>query len=136
MKKFMLCKLSLIVVGAVFAMQRTLAKPATDWFDIKFQCQEIDRISMSTQGQMQPAYPGRKVNVTIKRNSVTADGIFFNRSYKIDRLEDGDLRGSSRGNSRDEVFYVSNGYLFHTAIVKNQKSRVIQSQIFSCIRLD
>ena len=91
---------------------------------------------MSTQGQMQPAYPGRKVTVTIKRNSVTADGIFFNRSYKIDRLEDGGLRGSSWGNSRDEVFYVSNGYLFHTAIVKNQKSRVIQSQIFSCARLD
>ena len=132
MKKFYLCKLCLIVFGALLAVQNVTAKTAPHVSNIAFECKEIDRISISPEGQMQPAYPGRALTVKISDGSVIANGVFFSSTYAIDRLENGDLRGTSREKNRDEVFYFHGGFLFHTAIVTNQDSKVIQSQILSC----
>ena len=74
MKKFILCKLCLIGFGAV---QSVIGQTTGSLLNIEFQCVEVDRISISPKGQMQPAYPGRTVNVKIGENSVTANGVFF-----------------------------------------------------------
>ena len=135
MKKFYLCKLCLIVFGALVAVQSGIAQSSKkDSLAITLKCVEVDRISISPVGQMQPAYPGRSVAVKISDDLVIANGVFFSSTYAIDRLENGDLRGSGREKNRDEVFYFHEGFLFHTAIVTNQGSKVIQSQILSCTK--
>jgi hypothetical protein len=134
MKNLFLLKLCFVVFGALLAVQSVIAQTAGSLLNIEFQCMEVDRISISPKGQMQPAYPGRIVNVKIGENSVTANGVFFCNTYGIDQLENGDLRGNGRRENRDEVFYFHDSFLFHTAIVTNQNSKVIQSQILSCTR--
>jgi hypothetical protein len=131
-EKFYLCKFCLIVFGVLLAVQNVMAQPAKNLLDITLQCREIDRISISPEGQMQPAHPGRSVNIKVEKNLVVADGVFFGDTYEIDQLVNGDFRGNGRANTRTEVFHFSDGFLFHTAILKNKKSQVIQSQILSC----
>jgi hypothetical protein len=133
MNKFYICKLSLIVLGVLLAVQNVTAQTAANLSYIEFQCKEVDRISINPEGQMQPAYPGRSVSLKIGNDSVIANGIFYGTAYEIRRLENGDLRGSSHAENRDEVFYISDGFLFHTAIVTNRDSKVIQAQVLSCI---
>ncbi len=99
----------------------------------KFQCTEIDRISVSPKGQMEPAYPGRIVDIEVFDSSLYANGIFFVKDYSIKFLENGEIQGSGQSIDRNEMFHFHNGLLFHTAIVTNQNSKVIQSQILSCI---
>ena len=98
----------------------------------KFQCTEIDRISVNPEGQMQPAYPGRIVDVEVFDAYVKANGVFFSKEYSIKYLENGGIQGSGQSIDRNEMFHFHDGLLFHTAIVTNQNSKVIQSQILSC----
>ena len=100
----------------------------------KFQCTEIDRVSVSPESQMQSAYPGRIVDVEFFDDTLSANGIFFSKDYHIKYLENGGIQGSGQGEGRNEMFHFHNGLLFHTAILTNQNSKVIQSQILSCIQ--
>ena len=117
----------LVVLVGLFATSTIVANE-------KFQCTEIDRISVSPEGQMQPAYPGRIVDVELLDGYPSANGVFFSKDYSIKYLENGGIQGSGQSIDRNEMFHFHNGLLFHTAIVANQNSKVIQSQILSCIQ--
>ena len=119
-------KTSILIVLLGFAATSIIAASE------KFQCTEIDRISVNPEGQMQSAYPGRIVDVEVFDAYVKANGVFFSKEYSIKYLENGGIQGSGQSIDRNEMFHFHDGLLFHTAIVTNQNSKVIQSQILSC----
>ena len=98
----------------------------------KLRCTEMERVSISANSRMQPAYPGRTINFEIRYNAIRADGVFFNKSYKIQHFKNGDFEGIGQSIDRTEIFYFQKNLLFHSAIVSSRKSKVIQSQVFSC----
>ena len=125
----------MIVFSTLLAVQNGIAQSSKkDTSAVTLECVEVDRISISPVGQMQPAYPGRTLNVRMVASAIIADGVFFGDTYEIDRLKNGDIKGRSEAKNRDEMFYFSGSLLFHTAIVKNRDSKVLQSQILSCNR--
>jgi hypothetical protein len=100
--------------------------------EVTYLCTELDRVSVSAQGRMSPAYPGRKLNFKWDNQSLTGDGVFFHNFYEITPMEPNGFRAVAGSEDRDDLYWLDGGILFHTAIIKYRKEPSIQSETFVC----
>ena len=45
--------------------------------EASYSCVELDRVSVSAEGRMSPAFPGRILNFSIEGQNLKGDGVFF-----------------------------------------------------------
>ena len=105
--------------------------------DARYRCVEVDRVSVSADGRMSPAFPGRILNFSKEGQNLCGDGVFFHETYYITFDGASGWRARAHSQERDDLYrldFISDrqGLLFHTAIVKYRSEPVIQSQAFSC----
>jgi hypothetical protein len=103
--------------------------------NMKFECTEIERVSVAAAGMMQPAYPGRQINFTLDGDKITSNGVFFHARYDITLLDEDGFRGFAEDEQRTDIFRLKDNILFHSAIVHYGDEPSIQSQVFSCRRM-
>ena len=103
--------------------------------NMKFECTEIERVSVAAAGMMQPAYPGRQINFTLDGDKITSNGVFFHARYNITQLGEDGFRGFAEDEQRTDIFHLKDNILFHSAIVHYGDEPSIQSQVFSCRRM-
>ena len=60
---------------------------ATAKAEVSYLCIELDRVSVSAEGRMSPAFPGRELNFTWDGQSFSGDGVFFHKAYEIASTE-------------------------------------------------
>ena len=72
-----------VTAGLIFA---GLANAST------YECRELERVSVSAGGMMQPAYPGRELVFTRDGNVIESNGVFFHPEYVMTPLGRGGFR--------------------------------------------
>ena len=105
---------------------------ATAKAEVSYLCIELDRVSVSAEGRMSPAFPGRELNFTWDGQSFSGDGVFFHKAYEITSTEPDGFRAVAVAEDRSDLYWMDSGILFHTAIVKYREEPTIQSQAFTC----
>ena len=97
-----------------------------------YECRELERVSVSAGGMMQPAYPGRQLVFTRDGNIIESNGVFFHPEYVMTPLGEGGFRAFAENDDRTDIFRLEGGILFHSAIVKYGDEPSVQSEVFSC----
>ena len=69
-----------------------------------FNCEELDRVSLSAEGAMRPVYEGRSLAFTWTENNLSGDGVFYHTIYDIRRLGNGGFRATAENEDRSDVF--------------------------------
>ena len=100
--------------------------------EASYRCVELDRVSVSAEGRMSPAFPGRILNFSTEGQNLKGDGVFFQDRYHITPDGASGFRARAHSEERDDLYWLDAGILFHTAIINNRSKPVIQSQAFSC----
>ncbi len=101
----------------------------------RFDCVELERVSLSAEGAMRPVYEGRKLTFSWDMDRIAGDGVFYHDSYTITALGADGFRAFAQNADRSDVFRFEAGILMHAAIVKYGPTPSIQSQVFGCIPL-
>ncbi|MDB4218272.1 hypothetical protein N9783_02080 [Planktomarina temperata] len=101
--------------------------------DVRYSCVELDRISLSADGRMSPAFPGRILNFLQEGQNLTGDGVFYHDIYHVTLDGASGFRARAESEERDDLYWLDAGILFHTAIIKYRSEPVIQSQAFACM---
>jgi hypothetical protein len=112
-----------VTAGSIFA---GLANAST------YECHELERVSVSAGGMMQPAYPGRELVFTRDGNVIESNGVFFHPEYVVTPLGRGGFRAFAQNDDRADIFRLEHGILFHSALVNYGDQPSVQSQVFSC----
>ena len=97
-----------------------------------FTCIEIERVSLSAEGSMRPAYGGRTLNFRWTGSSLWGDGVFYHDKYSISTLGVDGFRAFAENSDRSDLFRFEDGILMPAAIVKYGRNPSIQSQVFKC----
>ena len=112
-----------VTAGLIFA---GLANAST------YECRELERVSVSAGGMMQPAYPGRELVFTRDGNVIESNGVFFHPKYVMTPLREGGFRAFAQNHDRTDIFRPEDSIPFHSAIVKYGDEPSVQLQVFSC----
>ena len=106
--------------------------------NFSYKCIELERVTVAGSGLMTPAYPGRTLNFIWHGNTIEANGVFYHHSYRVSPFDDASGKAGfkvfAENEDRQDIFYYSNGQLFHTAIVRYGREPSIQSEIFDCTK--
>ena len=102
----------------------------------KFECTEIERVSLSAEGSMRPIYQRPPLIFTRNLNKFSANGLFYNKNYDVKELTGHDFRAVATDDDRSDLFHFEQNVLVHTAIIESRSGHSIQSQIFRCTIID
>jgi hypothetical protein len=100
---------------------------ATAKAEVSYLCIELDRVPVSVEGRMSPAFPGRELNFTWDGQSFSGDRVFFHKAYEIKSMEPDGFQAVAVAEDRSDLYWMDSGNLFHTAIVKYREEPTIQS---------
>ena len=98
-----------VTAGLIFA---GLANAST------YECRELERVSVSAGGMMQPAYPGRELVFTRDGNVIESNGVFFHPEYVMTPLGEGGFRAFAQNDDRTDIFASKMAFSF-TAQLSN-----------------